>query len=147
MNEKFHVPFETAKLLKEKGYNESNDYVYDRCANDGKECIEIKNVDFEYQFNSTNSDIDADIEFTSNICTAPTYHEVVDWLEREKEIYITTYRVVMAYVVETPQGTIKEKLGWKGCAEVPSGAEEDTDTFITREEALNAGILKALEML
>ena len=143
MDAKYFVPFETAKALKEKGYNEKISYAY----NKGRRIVRAGVIDC----NNTDWDnlckVQSSYPPRLDYISAPTYHEVVDWLEREKEIYITTYRVVMAYVVETPQGTIKEKLGWKGCAEVPSGAEEDTDTFITREEALNAGILKALEMV
>lgn len=126
-----------AKLLKKKGYNESNDYVYDRCANDGKECIELQNVDFEYRFNDTNSDIDEDIEFTSNICTAPTYHEVVDWLEGK------------GYVIEALNlcRIATGRIEWRGRVTDVENDYEYGDWALTREAALNAAILKALEMI
>ena len=133
MNKKFFVPFETAQLLKTKGYNESNDYVYDRGVEEGKECIDIQKVDFEYQFNDTNSDIDADIEFTSNICTAPTYHEVLDWLQGK------------GYPIESACVRWYSDSDWMWiCCVAYINA---TKPHFTHEEALNAAILKALEML
>ena len=132
MDEKFYVPFKTAKLLKEKGYNGNNDYVYD-CGGvkDGKDCIDIQRVDFDYLYNDTNSDIDAD-EFTSNICIAPTYHEVLDWLEGRK------VRIYAEYC----------NGWWYGFIDNSEAMEvETTVRYQTREEALNDGILKALEKL
>ncbi len=131
MNSKFFVPFETAKQLKEKGYNEVNDYVYSIGVEDGKECIELRQIDYEYLFNDTNSDIDAD-KFTPNICTAPTYHEVVDWLEGKG------YPIESACVREYSDSDVKWICGV---------GYTSTKIHSTREEALNAAILKALEMI
>lgn len=74
-------------------------------------------------------------------CSAPTYHEVVDWLEG-KGIRI---EVRMAY-------RFREKQ-WSWCGYIYIVEDEDYETSqladwcSTREQALNASILKALEML
>lgn len=70
MKSKFLVPFETAQLLKEKGYNSLCDCYYEP----DKELylgILVSNMDYEDCGN----------------CSAPTYHEVVDWLEGERIVY------------------------------------------------------------
>lgn len=130
MNEKFLVPFNTAQLLKEKGYNENNDYVYNRGVEDGKECIDIQRVDFDYQWNDTNSDIDED-EFTSNICTAPTYHEVLNWLEKKGVRVYAEYN--------------EDWIGFVDCSEMEGAAE--VAICQTRKEALNEAIIYALKLI
>lgn len=124
MKSKFHVPFETAQLLKEKGYNSLCDcyYMPDKELYLG---ILVSNMDYEDCGN----------------CSAPTYHEVVDWLEG-KGIRI---EVRMAY-------RFREKQ-WSWCGYIYIVEDEDYETSqladwcSTREQALNAGILEALEML
>lgn len=136
MNAKYFVPFKTAKLLKENGYpQEDIDYYYRNS--------QLLSVMFIYQSCSA----EAIPEMLDRYYfAAPTYHEVVDWLEGEG-IYITTFRVVMSYV-EKEDG-LEERLGWKGSTriELPFDYEDDTDTYHTREEALNAAILKSIGML
>lgn len=115
MNEKFHVPFETAKALKDKGYNSLCDCYYDP----DKELylgILVSNMDYEDCGN----------------CAAPTYHEVVDWLEGRK------VRIYAEYC----------NGWWYGFIDNSETMEiEATVRYQTREEALNVSILKALEML
>lgn len=121
MNSKFLVPFETAKLLKEKGYpQDKSDYGY------------FDNGDSHpiIMFPADNFD-----------CAAPTYHEVLDWLEG-KEIYIT----ILLSLGETDKEDTY-KIWWKGFVDIPLHEEQATSLYHTREEALNAAILKALEML
>lgn len=120
MKSKFHVPFETAKALKEKGYNSLCDCYYEP----DKELylgILVSNMDYEDCGN----------------CSAPTYHEVVDWLEG-KGIYITCYaplsKPVGRYAISVFNSNTND---WGMCREI----------YPTREEAINDGILKALEML
>ena len=61
----------------------------------------------------------------------PTYHEVIDWLEGRK------VRIYAEYC-----------NGWYGFIDNGKAREVETTTmYPTREEALNDGILKALEML
>ncbi len=109
MDAKFFVPFETAKLAKEKGYpQDKSDYGY------------FDNGDSHplIMFPADNFD-----------CAAPTYHEVVDWLEGKGIYVFTNYYDKWAGFIR-----IGRKL-------------YDVNIYPTREEALNAAILKALEML
>ena len=63
-------------------------------------------------------------------CAAPTYHEVVDWLEG-KGIVI---------------GTGKARGKWY-CSIDSDTDDLTTELYPTREAALNVAILKALEMI
>ncbi len=121
MDKKFFVPYKTAQQLKEKGYpQDKSDYGY------------FDNGDSHplIMFPADNFD-----------CAAPTYHEVVDWLQ-EKGIRI---EVRVAYQFREKQ--------WSWCGYVYVVEDEDYETSqladwcSTREQALNASILKALEML
>lgn len=116
MKSKFLVPFETAKALKEKGYNSLCDCYYEP----DKELylgILVSNMDYEDCGN----------------CSAPTYHEVVDWLYKKGKIIFAEYR---AY-----------ENDWAGFIGEINGEMKYLTEFPTREEALNAGVLAALEML
>ena len=68
-------------------------------------------------------------------------HEVLDWLE-ENGIYITT----LWNIGETDKEDTYEIL-WKCFVDITLHEEQVTSVYPTREEALNDGILKALEML
>lgn len=64
MDKKFYVSFETARLLKEKGYDEETDYIIDN--NGHMRLVEYREeYDFYY----------------------PTKAEAIDWLD-SKEVYI-----------------------------------------------------------
>lgn len=118
MDSKFFVPFETAQLLKKKGYpQDKSDYGY------------FDNGDSHplIMFPADNFD-----------CAAPTCHEVLDWLE-ENGIYITT----LWNIGETDTYEIL----WKCFVDITLHEEQVTSVYHTREEALNAGILAALEKL
>ena len=65
------VSFEIAKKLKEKGYGESWDYVYN---DDGVICIPC--------YNLTEED-------TIPMCPAPQIHEVLKWLREETKINVS----------------------------------------------------------
>lgn len=123
MKSKFLVPFDTAQLLKEKGYN-SLCVCYYRPDKELYLGILVRNMDYEDCGN----------------CSAPTYHEVVDWLE-EKGIYITCYapllKPVGRYAISVFNSNTNNINDWGLCR----------DAYPTREKALNEGILKALEML
>lgn len=120
MNKKFIVPFDTARQLREKGYD----------------------VDC-YSYYTQNGKLYHDT-FTLNNkwirmgrFLAPTYHEVVDWLYGKK-ICITCHPAYCYY---------GQYNGFQ--YEMQTYDEDDypDDIYCTREEALNAAILKALEML
>ena len=123
MKQKFFVPYETAKALKGKGYPQDlddNDFVYT-----------LPRGGFY-----PTRDIDlARLRSEGEPIPAPTYHEVLDWLE-SKGICIHT------------DVAFKNNGNYWG-AEIDSrlATRLFTDLYPTREEALNAAILKALELI
>lgn len=138
MNNKFFVPFETAKLLREKGYNEKISYAYNkerRIVRAGvirAGVIDCNNTDWD-NLRKVQSSYPPRLDYIA----APTYHEVVDWLY-EKKICITCHP---AYSYEGQYNGFQY--------EMQTYDEDDykDDIYRTREEALNAAILKAIEML
>lgn len=126
MNSKFLVPFETAKALKEKGYNSLCDYYYEP----DKELylgILVSNMDYEDCGN----------------CSAPTYHEVVDWLQGKG----ITIEVNRYYAISIGQYGWKS-YSWKSYTQGSKCIRELVKIVMTtREEALNEAIIAALEML
>ena len=120
MNSKFFVPLETAKLLKGKGLSQKIERMYF----DGR--ITFRN------------NIGIERMNLLGIVAAPTYHEVVDWLEG-KGIYLSCYTPTRRQDVGQYTAAVFDSNTnyWGTCKEV----------YHTREEALNAAILKALEML
>lgn len=118
MNAKFFVPFETAQLLKEKGYPQESDYMY--CAGERH----WRHLTL-YQMNKINA------------VAAPTYHEVIDWLYGKK-ICITCHP---AYSYEGQYNGFRYEMQTYDEDDYPD------DIYRTREGALNAGILAALKML
>ena len=113
MNSKYFVPFETAKQLKEKGLSQYRDMFYNEF---GRLCdwSNIGNID----------------KMLGHFYAAPTYHEVVDWMEG-KGIVI---------------GTGKARGKWY-CSIDSDTDDLTTELYPTREEALNAAILVALSMI
>jgi hypothetical protein len=115
MNAKFFVPFETAKLLKWKGYpQDKSDYGY------------FDNGDSHplIMFPADNFD-----------SAAPTYHEVVDWLETEKDILVS---------VDTDE--VNSYLS-SAYYRYRSGTLCHSEWVSSREGALNEVIIKILERL
>ncbi len=111
MNAKFFVPYETAKTLVVKYYNEGCEHFYNtfgKITTDPKGCK----------------------------IAAPTYNEVIDWLE-SKDIYVS---------VSIDFNFHKCKMEYNGYITSYEG-EWSSEEFTTREEALNAAILKALELI
>lgn len=141
MNAKFHVPFDTAQKLIEKGYSGENDYFWDanhlkprRVASQKRSGIQIFSMNNNAAYMLENKPFDSKCVVE---CTAPTYHEVVDWLYGKK-ICITCHPAYCYY---------GQYNGFR--YEMQTYDEDDypDDVYCTREEALNAGILAALEML
>ena len=131
MNAKYFVPFETAKQLKEKGYPQAwADMYYSTSSS-------------ELLYKDATPDIivtgikDFD-NYYVHYFAAPTYHEVVDWLE-EKGIYLHCYSPTRVQDIgQYTAGVFNSNTNdWGTCKSV----------YPTREEALNAAILEALEMI
>lgn len=130
MNEKFHVPFDTAILLRKKGYNNKVDYYY---LPNGEICLavitEVSNDTLDYENNGT--------------IAAPTYHEVVDWLQGKG----ITIEVNRYYAISIGQYGWKS-YSWKSYTQGSKCIRELVKIVMTtREEALNEAIIAALEML
>lgn len=124
MNKKFYVPFETAILLKAKGYPQkyiAGDHTQMYYTVNKGELISI--YMWEYQIEES--------------IAAPAYCEVIDWLV-QKEIYIDVDRTTER-VVKIPMWHcyIWEKYLLKGAI--------ITGSYPTREQAINAAIIKVLE--
>ena len=112
MNSKFFVPYETAKKLEAKGYPQyKSDYGYFDNG-DSHPLIMFPADNFKY--------------------AAPTYHEVLDWLEGKK-IYVS---------VSIDLNFHKREMEYNGYITSYVG-EWSSEEFSTREEALNAAIIKA----
>ena len=119
MNKKFYVPFETAKMLKAQGYPQNGSDMYYNLDGDlGALDNHIMQCTIEHYY------------------AAPAYCEVLDWLV-EKEIYIDVDRCTERVIKTTIWYCFilcKDKL--KGA--IITG-------YPTREQAINAAIIRALE--
>lgn len=120
MDKKFFVPFETAKLLKEKGYPQLEPEHYYN--------INGEMVIFSDDYEGYTEDII--MKIAQDFYAAPTYHEVVDWLEKKW------------YPVEVMWTREHSELVWNCLVN-----HEMTKNYPTREGAINAAILKVLEKL
>lgn len=142
MDKKFFVPFKTAQQLKKKGYDTSISFYYttdgvlkshaafDREAWDGDPCLlDYSNSDLQKWYRE------------ENYISAPTYHEVLDWLGG-KGIHISTF-----WSIGETEKEDAPKIWWKGFIDIPPHEEQSSAVYSTREEALNAGILAALKKL
>lgn len=133
MDEKFFVPFDTAKLLKENGYDTKVSFYYttdgvlkshaafNMEALDGEPCLsDYSNSDLQKWYRE------------ENYIAAPTYHEVLDWLEKK------------GYPIESAclRDFDGHDIMWVcGCDIHVSGI------YPTREEAFNDVILDLLNIL
>lgn len=120
------VTLETAKLLKEKGFNEFCEFAY------ADEDLHIMGL------HSTNS-------FFNEIgCgyTTPTKSIAQKWLRETKNLHIEIYRNACGYgyiIVKANNGTWMKADGSKG--------PNDGGKWDAYEEALEAGIFEALKLI
>lgn len=126
MNSKFLVPFETAKMLKKAGYPQSGSDMYYNPNSELKTQVEL--------IAGYKEDYPTMIKY---YIAAPAYCEVLDWLVGKK-ICITCRP---AYSYEGQYNGFQYEMQTYDEDDYPD------DIYRTREEALNAGILAALEML
>lgn len=123
MTEEF-VTLETAKLLKEKGFNEY-------CKN----VIDIDNI-LRVTLYRTNSNL------PKQCFSLPTQSLAQRWLRETKNLHIEIYRSAVGYgyaIVKADNGTWQEDDDSRG--------PNDGGLWDTYEEALEAGIQKALSLL
>lgn len=126
MNKKFYVPFETAQMLDQKGYQQDGCDMY---YNNFGELIGMEKLVEDYKRDYTTM-----VQYN---CAAPAYCEVLDWLAK-KEIYIDVDRTTER-VVKIPMWHcyIWDKYLLKGAM--------ITGSYSSREQAINAAIVIALE--
>lgn len=131
MDKKFFVPFDTAQQLRENGYPQEGATMYYDTFSGGeislitdRECVScvVEGNDRHPLFK----------RLSELYIAAPTYHEVLDWLEEEKEIQVSAMNRPFDFWFASVEGKENSYI---------------TDNFSTRKEALNEAILKALEML
>ena len=123
MTEEF-VTLETAKLLKEKGFNEY-------CKN----VIDIDNI-LRVTLYRTNSNL------PKQCFSLPTQSLAQRWLRETKNLHIEIYRSAVGYgyaIVKADNGTWQEDDDSKGT--------NDGGLWDTYEEALEAGIREALKLI
>lgn len=85
-----YVSFETAKLLKDKGFDEELRTYYDDFGNEralGDDFSDIKN-----------SDIEKSSDYLELYCTRPTQQMVMCWLRKTHNLFIEVELGVSAYV-------------------------------------------------
>ncbi|MBO7693544.1 MAG: hypothetical protein J6T10_13010 [Methanobrevibacter sp.] len=118
-----YVSFETAKLLKEKGFDEECVYVY---RHDGSEDI-----------------WDADKEDIA--CQKPTLQMAMKWLREVHNLVIEPYRTACGYlytISSIPYGSTKYDN-----SEAYNGDDEDSGQWTTWEKACEDGIEYCLKNL
>ena len=131
MKDKFYVPFQIAKMLKEKGYPQDfahNDALYT-----------LPNGEFYWA-------LDVDIarrRSEGEPILAPTYCDVLDWLIDNKIAVIT---VEMCEIMWNIYPIDEAGMSWY-CNVRLNDTILRTDEFDTRWDAIHAAILKTLEML
>ena len=127
-----YVSFETAKLLKEKGFDEKcfNFYQDDTTNNEG--------IKFNNWYGSEYSNSEIGRRFA-----APTLQMAMKWLRKEKNLCIEPYRTACGYL-----STIsKIPTGSELYAQEYEGDDEDSGQFTTYEKSCEAAIRYCLEKL
>lgn len=125
-----YISYETAKLLKEKGFN--------------WECIgyyvDYEPDDVKYSFlGETNS------TWESRCCSAPTIQMAMKWLRKVHNLVIEPYRTACGYlytISSIPYGSTKYDN-----SEAYNGDDEDSGQWSTWEKACEDGIKYCLENL
>lgn len=119
MDAKFFVPFDTAQQLKKKGYPNNTEMLYDNETGELISSAAYANPKYwigdKYMY----------------LIAAPTYHEVLDWLEGKGVRIYAEYCEQWAGFIDN--GETKEV--------------EATAIYPTREEAINEAIKAALHMI
>ena len=127
-----YVSFKTAKLAKEKGFNESCLFVYI----DNK----LQQIPCEYKPKSNNGYLrNSELNIYTNAISAPTQALLARWLREVHDISVAAYRTWAmdnSYNYEILVGTDFEKM-----------IREECECDRTYEEAMEAGLQEALNLL
>ena len=126
-----YVSFETAKLLKESGFNEDTNYHY---GNDkvlyGEDDIKLNNYDLESN--------------GYNGFSAPTLQMAMKWLREVHNLHIEVYRTACGYlyiISKVPTGSDIYDNG-----DAYDGDDEDSGQWSTYEKACEAAIKYCLKI-
>ena len=121
------ISFETAKLAKEKGFNEECYLTYGKIFKEY--CI------FKSEYSETNSEVN---KYTYS---APTQSLLQKWLREIHNIYINIY------VLEDDNGLIYYDFGLKQVVNWLSDKSKKLEVFNTYEEALELGLYESLKLI
>jgi hypothetical protein len=129
--ENLFVPYQTALLLKEKGFDEPCIGTFDWV---DKQTVFIEEVDdYSFERNSIYS------AMGSSVVTAPTWDQVQSWFREKHDLHVSVRTLA---------------LGYMGCHDnTPNSSTWGTDKrwdskpLKDYHEALNAAFLKALELI
>lgn len=135
-----YVSFETAKLLKEKGFNELCHATYDTAVTGGKpEFSEYEVLSF-FPYGMRNTD-----DKYGMVISAPTLQIAMRWLRKVHNIMVSPYALSLGYYFEIFDLTNRDITGCKSLYKV--GIPNKEDILNTYEEACEAGIKYTLENL
>lgn len=122
------VKFETAKLAKEKGFDQPCRYFYNK---DGYR----RNLRYEYEANHN-----LDLKITS----APTLEELVDWLyEKHQYCVYYTCEVTFTFSYSICSVLLEQEYVYVNSCELL----DLLGLFKTPREALEAGVIETLKLL
>ena len=126
MDARFYVPYETAQLLKEKGYEAETDYYYSK---------ETKSITLLHDLKNEWYPDSLQIIIDTRYIPAPTYHEVLDWM------YAKGYVIYARTVTDINSNWFAVINSENDVCKFPRGY------WNAREDALNAAILETLKRL
>jgi len=138
------VPYEIAKQLKEKGFNDGCLGRYEQKSENGN--IQFRfNLNFEDTFCNHN---DGDSELI--ICSSPLYQQATDWFESKHKILITSQKEPfgkwIALIINDYE-KIHIGFGNKTVYSNHIDINNDYEGFIDKYDALNKAIEEALKLI
>ena len=133
------IKFETAKLAKEKGFDEECDYIWE-------DDIELQKLNYYNGGGSgviTNSTLKDDADTQDAICTVPTQSLLQRWLREVYKINVSTDPVYQETKKHIDTGI------WFSNVETLTGRglSHGGGDFKTYEEALEKGLQEALKLI
>lgn len=134
MNKEDYVSLEVAKLLKEKGFDEPCNWIYDtkeQCFKNSKE------VNFNITF--TNSIL------RDNVYCAPTLYEAQKWLRKQGDFVVITPRYSNKYQIIEYEYRIIQYTDL--VVDKNRKGKLSPVVYESYEECLNEGILEALKLI
>lgn len=135
-----YVSFETANLLKEKGFNASCHAVYDTAVTGGKPKFSEYEVLSFFPYGMRNTD-----DKYGMVISAPTLQMAMKWLREVHNIMVSPYALSLGYYFEIFDLVNIDITGCKPLYKV--GIPNKEDVLNTYKEAVEAAIKYCLEHL